>query len=82
MKLKLKGYVLKRCDTNEYLRELVVSGSLGIATWTDLDTNAGLFNSKYEAIVVGNAIANTIKIKVKFRQVFKFEQDYLLSSVS
>lgn len=74
MKLRLKGYILKRCDTNEYLKELVVDGDFGIASWVDLESSAGLFNSKYDAIIVGNDIATAIKIPMQLQQLFTYQQ--------
>lgn len=75
MKLKLKGYVLRRCDTNEYLKELISAGNLSSVTWTSLDSDANLFTSKYDVMIAGHHILDAIKIVMKSSQRFKFEND-------
>lgn len=82
MKLKLKGYILRRCDTNEYLHDYRVDGDLGLVSWSTFRDDALLFNSKYDAMIVGSDISNAIKVVMKLSQVFKFEDDFLVSCLA
>ncbi len=82
MKLKLKGYTLRRCDTNEYLNEYQLDGDSALVSWATCKDEAALFNSKYDAMVVGSNISNAIKVVIKLNQVFKFEDNHLVSCIA
>jgi hypothetical protein len=58
LKLKLKGYTLRRCDTNEYLNEYRLDGDSALVGWSSSRDEGVLFDSKYDAMVVGSNISN------------------------
>ena len=82
MKLKLKGYTLRRCDTNEYLNDYQLDGDSALVSWIACRNGAVLFDSKYDAMVVGSGISNAIKVAMKLNQVFEFEDNHLVSCIT
>lgn len=82
MKLKLIGYVLFRCDTNEYLSELVVRNNLAIAGWTTSKYKADISKFKFDAMIVGGNLADSLNTQMKLFQLFKFQDGCIVNYVA
>jgi hypothetical protein len=82
MKLKLRGYILQRSDTNEYLNELVLFGDSAIVGWTSSKCEADLSENEVDAMMTGSWIANAIKVEFKLLQLFRFKDGYLASCIA
>jgi hypothetical protein len=82
MKLKLKGYILQRLDTNEYLNGLVLFGNSAIVGWTSSKCEADLSEDIVDAMTTGILISNAIKVEFKLFQLFRFRDGYLASCIA
>lgn len=81
MKLKLKGYILRRCDTNEYLAELVLNDKSAISGWTSLKNKASLSKCKTDAMATGGFISEGIGVSFKLYELYKFQDCYLATCI-